>query len=73
MFSKESSLILSDSRSPDDSTEPQQDDYVLFPSISLHDWSIQTMSSPSLRAAADSKAGLMREVWLFAPERAEAR
>ncbi|XP_070835417.1 tuberoinfundibular peptide of 39 residues [Chaetodon trifascialis] len=59
-------------RSPDDSAEPQQDDYVLFPSISLHDWSIQMMSAPSLRAAADSKAGLMREAWLFAPERAEA-
>ncbi|XP_041810493.1 tuberoinfundibular peptide of 39 residues [Chelmon rostratus] len=59
-------------RTPDDSVEPKQDDYVLFPSISLHDWSIQMMSAPSLRAAADSKAGLMREAWLFAPERAEA-
>lgn len=30
------------------------------------------MSAPSLRAAANSKTGLMREAWLFAPERAEA-
>lgn len=67
-------MILSDSRSPDDSTEPKQDDWdVLIPSISLRDWSIQTMSAPSLGAAANSKAGLMREAWLFAPQRAEAR
>ncbi|XP_054470621.1 tuberoinfundibular peptide of 39 residues [Anoplopoma fimbria] len=59
-------------RSPDDSEEPKRDDWdVLFPSISLRDWSIQMMSSPSLAAAADSKARLMREAWLFAPERAE--
>ncbi|GAA6229524.1 tuberoinfundibular peptide of 39 residues [Lates japonicus] len=60
-------------RSTDDSEELKQDDWdILFPSISLRDWSIQMMSAPSLRAAADSKAGLMREAWLFAPERAEA-
>ncbi|KAI3367985.1 hypothetical protein L3Q82_026809 [Scortum barcoo] len=59
-------------RSPDDSDEAKRDDWdVLFPSISLRDWSIQMMSAPTLRAA-DSKAGLMRETWLFAPERAEA-
>ncbi|XP_035530548.1 tuberoinfundibular peptide of 39 residues [Morone saxatilis] len=59
-------------RSPEDSAEPKRDDWdVLFPSISLRDWSIQMMSAPSL-GAANSKAGLMREAWLFAPERAEA-
>ncbi|XP_068573863.1 tuberoinfundibular peptide of 39 residues [Cebidichthys violaceus] len=58
-------------RSPDDSEEPKRDDWdVLFPSISLRDWSIQMTSAPSLRA--DSKARLMREAWLFAPEREEA-
>lgn len=31
------------------------------------------MSAPGLRAAANSKAGLMREAWLFAPEGAETR
>lgn len=64
-----------DCRSPDDSEEPTRDDWdVLFPAISLRDWSIQMMSSPSLgAAAADSKAGLMREAWLFAPQRPEAR
>ncbi|XP_030247953.1 tuberoinfundibular peptide of 39 residues isoform X1 [Sparus aurata] len=60
-------------RSPDDSAEPRQDNWgVLFPSISLRDWSIQMMSAPSLRAAADSRTGLMREAWLFAPDRTEA-
>ncbi|XP_044022365.1 tuberoinfundibular peptide of 39 residues [Siniperca chuatsi] len=60
-------------RSSDDSDEPKQDVWdVLFPSISLRDWSIQMMSAPSLGAATDSKARLMREAWLFAPERAEA-
>lgn len=67
-------VILSDSRSPEDTEEPKRDDWdVLFPSISLRDWGIQMMSAPSLGAAANSKAGLMREAWLFAPERAEAR
>ncbi|XP_070777114.1 tuberoinfundibular peptide of 39 residues [Enoplosus armatus] len=60
-------------RSPDDSDGPKRDVWdVLFPSISLRDWSIQMMSAPGLGAATDSKAGLMREAWLFAPERAEA-
>ncbi|XP_022606924.1 tuberoinfundibular peptide of 39 residues [Seriola dumerili] len=60
-------------RRTDDSEEPKRDDWdVLFPSISLRDWSIQMMSAPSLGAAADSKAGVMREAWLFAPERAAA-
>ncbi|XP_034531741.1 tuberoinfundibular peptide of 39 residues [Notolabrus celidotus] len=60
-------------RSPDDSEEPKQYDWdILFPSISLRDWSIQMMSAPSLREAANSKGGLMREAWLFGPERAEA-
>ncbi|XP_028251866.1 tuberoinfundibular peptide of 39 residues [Parambassis ranga] len=60
-------------RSPNESEESKPDDWdVLFPSISLRDWSIHMMSAPSLRAAADSKAGLMREAWLFAPERADA-
>ncbi|XP_060919315.1 tuberoinfundibular peptide of 39 residues [Labrus mixtus] len=59
-------------RSSDDSEEPERDDWdVLFPSISLHDWSIQMMSS--LGAAANSKERLMREAWLFGPEEAEAR
>lgn len=75
MFPKDLlNLILSDSSSPDDSAEPRQDNWgVLFPSISLRDWSIQMMSAPSLRAAADSRTGLMREAWLFAPDRTEAR
>ncbi|XP_038143938.1 tuberoinfundibular peptide of 39 residues isoform X1 [Cyprinodon tularosa] len=60
-------------RNPEDPQEVKPDDWdVLFPSISLHDWNIQMMSTPSLRAAADSKAGLMREAWLFGPDRAEA-
>ncbi|XP_040916492.1 tuberoinfundibular peptide of 39 residues [Toxotes jaculatrix] len=60
-------------RNTDDSEEHKRDDWdVLFPSISLRDWSIQMMSAPSLGAAADSKAGLMREAWLFAPQRTEA-
>ncbi|XP_023129859.1 tuberoinfundibular peptide of 39 residues [Amphiprion ocellaris] len=59
-------------RSPDDSEEAKRDDWdVLFPSISLRDWSIHMMSAPSLRAAANSKAGLLREAWLFDPERAK--
>ncbi|XP_031733714.1 tuberoinfundibular peptide of 39 residues [Anarrhichthys ocellatus] len=58
-------------RSPDDSEESKRDDWnVLFPSISLRHWSIQMTSAPSLRA--DSKARMMREAWLFTPERAEA-
>ncbi|XP_047202044.1 tuberoinfundibular peptide of 39 residues isoform X2 [Girardinichthys multiradiatus] len=60
-------------RNPDDPQEVKRDDWeVLFPSISLHDWNIQMMSAPSLKAAGDSKADLMREAWLFAPERMEA-
>lgn len=60
--------------SPDNPEDLKQDECdVLFPSISLHDWNIQMMSAPSLRASADSKAGLMRPAWLFAPERTEAR
>ncbi|KAJ4939845.1 tuberoinfundibular peptide of 39 residues [Gymnodraco acuticeps] len=55
-----------------DSEEPKREEWdVLFPSISLRDWSIEMMSAPSLGAAANSKAGLMREAWLFGPERAE--
>ncbi|KAM4723253.1 tuberoinfundibular peptide of 39 residues [Anableps anableps] len=63
-----------DPRNPEDPQEAKRDDWdVLFPSISLHDWNIQMMSAPSLRAAAgDSKAGVMRAAWLFAPERTEA-
>ncbi|XP_034381383.1 tuberoinfundibular peptide of 39 residues [Cyclopterus lumpus] len=58
-------------RRPDDSEEPKRDDWdVIFPSISLRDWSIQMMSMPSL--GADSKARPMREAWLIAPEKAEA-
>ncbi|MEQ2305277.1 hypothetical protein AMECASPLE_036098 [Ameca splendens] len=61
-------------RNPDDPQEVKRDDWeVLFPSISLHDWNVQMMSAPSLKAAGDSKADLMREAWLFAPERMEAR
>uniref|UniRef100_A0A3P9NEJ7 Tuberoinfundibular peptide of 39 residues n=1 Tax=Poecilia reticulata TaxID=8081 RepID=A0A3P9NEJ7_POERE len=56
------------------SQEAKRDDWdVLFPSISLHDWNIQMLSAPGLRAAADSKAGLVGDAWLFAPERPEAR
>ncbi|XP_039459465.1 tuberoinfundibular peptide of 39 residues isoform X1 [Oreochromis aureus] len=59
-------------RSSEDSEEHKRVDWdVLYPSISLRDWSIQMMSAPGLRAAANSKAGLMREAWLFAPEGAE--
>uniref|UniRef100_A0A3B4F4D1 Tuberoinfundibular peptide of 39 residues n=1 Tax=Pundamilia nyererei TaxID=303518 RepID=A0A3B4F4D1_9CICH len=61
-------------RSLEDSEEHKRVDWdVLYPSISLRDWSIQMMSAPGLRAAANSKAGLMREAWLFAPEGAETR
>ncbi|XP_039993288.1 tuberoinfundibular peptide of 39 residues [Xiphias gladius] len=60
-------------RSTDDSEESERDDWdVLLPSISLRDWSTQMMSAPSLEAAANIKAGLMSEAWLFAPGRAEA-
>ncbi|KAM4541110.1 tuberoinfundibular peptide of 39 residues [Fundulus diaphanus] len=61
-------------RSSDDPQGDKLDDWeVLFPSISLLDWNLQMMSAPGLRAAAaDSKAGLMGEAWLFAPERTEA-
>uniref|UniRef100_A0A3Q3AUB5 Tuberoinfundibular peptide of 39 residues n=1 Tax=Kryptolebias marmoratus TaxID=37003 RepID=A0A3Q3AUB5_KRYMA len=64
----------SDPRSPDDPEEVKRDDWdVLFPSISLHDWDIQMMAAaPGLRAAADAKTGLMREAWLFGPERTAA-
>ncbi|XP_033991083.1 tuberoinfundibular peptide of 39 residues isoform X2 [Trematomus bernacchii] len=55
-----------------DSEEPKREEWdVLIPSISLRDWSIEMMSAPSLGAAANSNAGLMREAWLFGPERAE--
>ncbi|NP_001266421.1 tuberoinfundibular peptide of 39 residues precursor [Oreochromis niloticus] len=61
-------------RSSEDSEEHKRVDWdVLYPSISLRDWSIQMMSAPGLRAAANSKAGLMREAWLFTPEGAETR
>ncbi|XP_068451617.1 tuberoinfundibular peptide of 39 residues [Clinocottus analis] len=57
-------------RRPDDPEEPKQDDWdLLFPSISLRDWSLHMMSRPGL--AADSKARLVSEAWRFAPERAE--
>ncbi|XP_074548691.1 tuberoinfundibular peptide of 39 residues [Halichoeres trimaculatus] len=59
-------------RNPDDLGEPKQDEWdILFPSISLRDWSIQMMSAPSLRAATNSKGRLMREAWIFDPERAD--
>lgn len=62
-------MVSSGPRDPDDPQEAKQDDWdVLFPSVSLHDWHVQMM-----RAAADSKAGLMREAWLFAPQRTEDR
>ncbi|XP_056282008.1 tuberoinfundibular peptide of 39 residues [Pseudoliparis swirei] len=58
-------------RRSEDSEEPKRDDWeVIFPSISLRDWSIQMVSAPSL--GADSKARLMKGTWLFAPEKAEA-
>nr|XP_019940147.1 PREDICTED: tuberoinfundibular peptide of 39 residues isoform X2 [Paralichthys olivaceus] len=66
-------VILSGSRSADNSVGTKRHDRdILYPSISLRDWSIQMMSTPSLGAAADSKAGLMKEAWLFDPERTEA-
>uniref|UniRef100_A0A665TV76 Tuberoinfundibular peptide of 39 residues n=1 Tax=Echeneis naucrates TaxID=173247 RepID=A0A665TV76_ECHNA len=53
----------------DDSAEAKHSDWnVLFLSISVRDCRIQTMSAPSLRAAADSKSQLMREAWLFDPD-----
>uniref|UniRef100_A0A3B3XN83 Tuberoinfundibular peptide of 39 residues n=2 Tax=Poecilia mexicana TaxID=48701 RepID=A0A3B3XN83_9TELE len=59
-------------RNPEGPQEAKRDDWdVLFPSISLHDWNIQMLSAPGLRAA-DSKAGLVGDAWLFAPERPEA-
>ncbi len=68
---KSLSWILSNGRSPDDSVEPKRGDWdVLFPSISLRDWSIQMTSAPGLRP---SKRELMRGAWLFAPEKAESR
>ncbi|XP_032403907.1 tuberoinfundibular peptide of 39 residues-like isoform X2 [Xiphophorus hellerii] len=55
-------------RNTEDPQEAKRDDWdLLFPSISLHDWNIQMLSAP-----ADSKAGLMGDAWLFAPERPEA-
>uniref|UniRef100_A0A087Y2N4 Tuberoinfundibular peptide of 39 residues n=1 Tax=Poecilia formosa TaxID=48698 RepID=A0A087Y2N4_POEFO len=58
-------------RNPEGPQEAKRDDWdVLFPSISLHDWNIQMLSAPGLRAA-DSKAGLVGDAWLFAPERPE--
>ncbi|XP_061600184.1 tuberoinfundibular peptide of 39 residues [Cololabis saira] len=58
-------------RCPDGLQAEKRDECdVVFPSISLHDWNLQMMSAPSL-GAADSKAGLMRPAWLFAPERTE--
>ncbi|CAB1421367.1 unnamed protein product [Pleuronectes platessa] len=60
-------------RSAEDSAETERHDRdILYPSISLRDWSIQMLSAPSLRAAADSKAGLVKEAWLFDPERTES-
>ncbi|XP_041669069.1 tuberoinfundibular peptide of 39 residues [Cheilinus undulatus] len=60
-------------RNAGDSEEPKRDSWdVLFPSISLRDWSIQMMSAPSLGAAANSKDGLIRGAWLFGPERVDS-
>lgn len=74
MFSVESWSLICDCRGPDDTAEPKQDDWdVLFPSISLHNWRIQTMSTPSLGTAANSKKGFMRKALLFAPQRSESR
>uniref|UniRef100_A0A8C7WV05 Tuberoinfundibular peptide of 39 residues n=1 Tax=Oryzias sinensis TaxID=183150 RepID=A0A8C7WV05_9TELE len=59
-------------RSSEDPENPKQDEWdVVFPSISLHDWNIQMLSPPSVRAAA-SKTGLLREAWLFTPERTDS-
>lgn len=74
LFTENPNIILPNRRSPANSEEPKRRDWdVLFPSISLRDWSVQMMSVPSLRAADSSKESLMAEAWLFAPERAEER
>ncbi|KAM8834297.1 tuberoinfundibular peptide of 39 residues [Synchiropus picturatus] len=46
---------------------------VVFPSISLRDWSLQMISQPSLgeNSISDFKPGLMREAWVFPPEGAD--
>ncbi|KAM9777525.1 tuberoinfundibular peptide of 39 residues [Neosynchiropus ocellatus] len=48
---------------------------IVFPSVSLRDWSLQMMSQPSLRAnsISDFKPGLLREAWVFPPEGADDR
>ncbi|KAM9842994.1 tuberoinfundibular peptide of 39 residues [Aulostomus maculatus] len=65
----ESESFLSASRRPDNKPDSWG---VVFPSFSLHDWSLHMMSAPSLGAAPNRKAGLMREAWLFAPGREDA-
>nr|XP_020464408.1 tuberoinfundibular peptide of 39 residues isoform X2 [Monopterus albus] len=60
-------------RSTEISEKPKGDEWdLLFPSNSLRDWTIEMMSAPILRAAANSKEGLMRETWFFAPEKQDA-
>lgn len=68
------SLMISFSKSPDDPSAAKQDDWdMFFPSLYLHNWKIQTMSAPTLEAAASSKRGLMQQGWLFGPQRMETR
>ncbi|XP_028293726.1 tuberoinfundibular peptide of 39 residues-like [Gouania willdenowi] len=57
--------------SPDDFDDHQRVEWsILFPSISLQDWSIQ-MSAPALQTTAGSKARLTRDSWFFSPDRAD--
>lgn len=65
---------MSVSNSPDDATDAKRNDWdVFFPSLYLHDWKIQTMSAPTIEAAASRKRGLLQQGWLVAPQRTETR
>ncbi|XP_011612457.2 tuberoinfundibular peptide of 39 residues isoform X1 [Takifugu rubripes] len=60
------------SHSSDDATAAKQDNWdVFFPSLFLHNWKIQTMSAPTLEAAASNKRGPVQQGWLFGPQRME--
>lgn len=58
-------VILSASRgtSPGNPGDKREDWEVLWPSILLHDWSMQMMSAPDF-GVAKSKAELLGEQWL---------
>lgn len=62
------------SNSPNEAADAKLEDWqVFFPALYLHDWKIQTMSALTPKAAASSKRGLLRQGWLFAPQKAETR